>query len=441
MNVPSHAQVVIVGGGIIGASIAYHLTKLGWRDVVLLERGQLTSGSIWYAAGPVMQLRTAHTMTDLCRYGTVLFFAPRGGTDQHAGFRRTGSLPVAGTPERLTEISRLVSLGKTIRVEAHILSPAEAKTHHPLIDDSRIVGGPFILGDDQANPLDNTQARAGGTKIVEGVMVTGFHIEQGAIKGVRTDQGEITCEVAVRCAGAWSGDLGKLAGVNVPLYAAEHVSVLTEGHKEIAPDLPVGRDTDGYVYVKEDAGKLLIGAFEPHAKSLPMKRPPAKFEFSDLPSFAKTFLEGPDAETELQRICVNDMAVSPDHAVYTQILNNRGGIVAGVTFTRLSGTRHMVVTAAATQAQDFRWLRRNLSAGSAVSRSTETARLSAAPRWACSVTPSARRSQWIISTRQTVTGRNGLRVGGSRSKSPVSTTAQFAPAGRPTDPGNARIKV
>jgi glycine cleavage system T protein len=287
MNVPSHSQVVIIGGGIIGCSVAYHLTKLGWRDVVLLERGQLTCGTTWHAAGLVMQLRATHTLTELCRYGAQLLSTLKDETGQDTGFRRTGSLPIARTVERLTEISRIVSLGKTFGVEAHMLSPREIKERYPLLDGAHIIGGAFIPGDGQTNPVDSAQAlakgaRTGGTRIIENVTVTGFHVEGGTIKGIHTSSGSITCEVAVLCAGIWSRDLGALAGVNVPLYASEHMYVLTEPHEAIARDLPVLRDADGFVYVKEDAGKLLVGSFEPRGKPLPMEKLPARFEFGEL---------------------------------------------------------------------------------------------------------------------------------------------------------------
>jgi glycine/D-amino acid oxidase-like deaminating enzyme len=287
MQFPNHSQVVIIGGGIIGCSVAYHLTKLGWRDVVLLERGQLTCGTTWHAAGLVMQLRATHTLTELCRYGAQLLSTLKDETDQDTGFRRTGSLPIARSPDRLIEISRIVSLGKTFGVEAHMLSSREVKERYPLLDESKIVGGAFIPGDGQTNPVDSAQAlakgaRAGGARILENVTVTGFHVEGGAIKGIHTTSGSIACEVAALCAGIWSRDLGKLAGVNVPLYASEHMYVLTEPHPSIPRDLPVLRDADGFVYVKEDAGKLLVGSFEPRAKPLPMEKLPAQFEFGEL---------------------------------------------------------------------------------------------------------------------------------------------------------------
>lgn len=288
MALPTQARVVIAGGGIIGCSIAYHLTKLGLRDVVLLERGRLTCGTTWHAAGLVMQLRSTATMTELCRYTARLLEDLERETGQATGFRRNGSLPIARTPERLVEIKRLVALGRCFGVEAHVLGPGEVKQRYPLLDEARIVGGAFIPGDGQTNPVDTTAAyakgaRSGGARIFEGVTVTGFRVKGGAVAGVATDQGEIACEVVVNSAGAWSRHLGALAGVAVPLYAAEHMYVTTAPTDAATPGLPVLRDTDGYVYVKEDAGKFVVGAFEPVAKPLPISALPAKFEFGELP--------------------------------------------------------------------------------------------------------------------------------------------------------------
>ena len=287
-NFPTQARVVIVGGGIVGCSIAYHLAKLGCRDVVLVERGQLTCGTTWHAAGLVMQLRTTPTMTDLCRYGAELLPKIEAETGQQTGFKRSGSLPIARTPERLTEIKRLVSLGSYFGIDAHILSPAEVQQHYPLLDASRIVGGAFIPGDGQTNPVDTTQAfaagaRKNGVKIFERVSVAGFEKRGGRVVSVDTDHGKIACEIVVNCAGIWAPEVGRLAGANIPLFASEHMYVTTEAHEDITPNLPVLRDTDGYVYIKEDAGKLLIGSFEPEAKPLPLEKLPVKFEFGELP--------------------------------------------------------------------------------------------------------------------------------------------------------------
>ena len=284
---PTQARVVIVGGGIIGCSVAYHLVKLGWRDVVLLERGKLTCGTSWHAAGLVMQLRATATMTELCRYTAKLLEELKAESGQDTGFRRNGSLPVARSAARLTEIGRLVALGRYFGVEAHMLSPREVKERYPALDERRIVGGAFIPGDGQTNPVDTANAyakvaRKGGARIFEGVSVTGFRLRNGAVAGVATERGEIACEVAVNCAGAWARQVGALAGVAVPLYAAEHMYVTTEPSSAATSGLPVLRDTDGTVYVKEDAGKFVVGCFEPEAKPLSMRALPERFEFGEL---------------------------------------------------------------------------------------------------------------------------------------------------------------
>ena len=284
---PTQSRVVIVGGGIIGCSIAYHLAMLGWKDVIVLERGELTCGTTWHAAGLVTQLRSTHTMTELCRYGPTLFSSLKDETGQDTGFKQNGSLQIARTPERLTEIARMISLGKVFGVEARMVDPAEAKSLYPLLDETKVVGGGFIPGDGQTNPIDTTMAlakgaRLAGVRIIESVSVTGFQIANGAVTGVETDHGPIACEIAANCAGIWARDVGHMAGVNVPLYSAEHMYATTEADPKIPPNLPVLRDTDGYVYVKEDAGKLLIGAFEPNAKPLPLSSLPEKFEFGEL---------------------------------------------------------------------------------------------------------------------------------------------------------------
>ena len=284
---PTHSQVVIIGGGIIGCSVAYHLTKLGWKDVLVLERGALTSGTTWHAAGLVTQLRATQTMTEICRYGPSLFSALKEETGQDTGFKQNGSLQVARTPERLTEIARMISLGKVFGVEARMVDPTEAKSLYPLLDENRIVGGGFIPGDGQTNPIDTTTALAKaaqlrGARFIERVEVTGFKISDGSVTAIETNYGSVACETVANCAGIWARNLGQLAGVNVPLYAAEHMYVTTEADPAIPTNLPVLRDTDGYVYVKEDAGKLLVGAFEPQAKPLPMSALPTTFEYGEL---------------------------------------------------------------------------------------------------------------------------------------------------------------
>ena len=287
-GMPSHARAVIVGGGIVGCSVAYHLTKLGWRDVVLLERRELSCGTTWHAAGLVGQLRSSHNLTRLARYGAVLYERLEAETGQATGFRRSGSISVARTAERLIELKRGASMARCFGVEVEVISPGEAGRLWPLMRTDDLAGAVWIPGDGRTNPIDTTLAlargaRDGGATIVEDVTVTGIRRVGGAATGVRTDRGDIACEVVVNCAGMWAREVGRLAGVNVPLHAAEHFYIVTEPLAGVRRDLPVLRDTDGYIYVREEVGGLLMGGFEPAAKPWGMHGIPADFKFSLLP--------------------------------------------------------------------------------------------------------------------------------------------------------------
>src|SRR5687767_4906623 len=207
-TIPSHARVVVIGGGIVGCSVAYHLTKLGWRDVVLLERRELACGTTWHAAGLVGQLRSSHNLTRLARYGAVLYERLEAETGQATGFRRSGSISVARTAERLVELKRGASMARCFGVEVEPISPAEAGRRWPLMRIDDLAGAVWIPGDGRTNPIDTTLAlargaRLGGATIVENVTVTGIRRERGAATGVSTDRGDIACEVAGNCAGLW----------------------------------------------------------------------------------------------------------------------------------------------------------------------------------------------------------------------------------------------
>jgi 4-methylaminobutanoate oxidase (formaldehyde-forming) len=287
-SVPAHARAVIVGGGIVGCSVAYHLTKLGWRDVVLLERRQLSCGTTWHAAGLVGQLRSSHNLTRLASYGAVLYERLEAETGQATGFRRSGSISVARTAERLVELKRGASMARCFGVDVEVISPGEAGRRWPLMRTDDLAGAVWIPGDGRTNPIDTTLAlargaRNGGAAIVEHVAVTGIRRERGAATGVRTDHGDIACEVVVNCAGMWGREVGRMAGVNVPLHAAEHFYIVTEPLAGVTRDLPVLRDTDGYIYVREEVGGLLMGGFEPAAKPWGTDGIPRDFEFSLLP--------------------------------------------------------------------------------------------------------------------------------------------------------------
>jgi glycine cleavage system T protein len=287
-SLPSHARVVIIGGGIVGCSVAYHLTKLGWRDVVLLERRELSCGTTWHAAGLVGQLRSSHNLTRLARYGAVLYEGLEAETGQATGFRRCGSISVARTSERLIELKRGASMARCFGVDVEVIAPSEAGRLWPLMRTDDLAGAVWIPGDGRTNPIDTTLAlargaRAGGATLLENVTVTGVRRDRGAATGVHTDRGDIACEVVVNCAGMWGREVGRMAGVNVPLHAAEHFYIVTEPMAGVTRDLPVLRDTDGYIYVREEVGGLLMGGFEPAAKPWGMAGIPGDFSFSLLP--------------------------------------------------------------------------------------------------------------------------------------------------------------
>ncbi len=271
MTLPSHAQAVVIGGGIVGCSVAYHLTKRGWRDVVLLERKQLTSGTTWHAAGLVTQLRATYNMSMLAKYSAELFPELERLTGLGTGFRRTGSILLATTDERWTEVRRQISMARVCGFEVQPISPAEAAGMWPLLDPSGVVGAVFLPGDGVANPTDVTQAlaaaaRLGGARILEHTAVTGVLRRDGRVTGVSTAQGDIASDFVVNCTGMWARELGARSGVTVPLHAAEHFYVITEPVPGLARDLPVLRSPDDTAYLREDAGKLMVGFFEPGAK-------------------------------------------------------------------------------------------------------------------------------------------------------------------------------
>jgi 4-methylaminobutanoate oxidase (formaldehyde-forming) len=287
-SVPSHARAVIVGGGIVGCSVAYHLTRLGWRDVVLLERRDLSCGTTWHAAGLVGQLRSSHNLTRLASYGAVLYESLEAETGQATGFRRCGSISVARTRERLIELKRGASMATCFGVEIELISPSEAGRLWPLMRTDDLAGAVWIPRDGRTNPIDTTLAlakgaRQGGATIVENVRVTGIHRDRRAVTGVATDHGDVACEVVVNCAGMWGREVGRMAGVNVPLHASEHFYIVTEPMAGVAHELPVLRDTDGYIYAREEVGGLLMGGFEPVAKPWGIAGIPDDFAFSLLP--------------------------------------------------------------------------------------------------------------------------------------------------------------
>lgn len=286
--VPSQAEIVIIGGGIVGASLAYHLTKLGKRDVVLLEQGKLSGGTTWHAAGLVGQLRSHESMTRLIRASTELYAGLEAETGLATGWKNCGSLTVARTEERMTVLRRTAASARAQGVEIEVLSPAEAGALWPVMATEDLVGAVWLPGDGKANPTDLTQslargARNGGARIIEGVRVTGVTTAKGAVTGVETDHGTITARTVVNCAGQWARKVGAMCGVDVPLHSAEHMYIVTGKMAGVHPDLPVMRDPDGYIYFKEEVGGLVMGGFEPEAKPWGMEGIPDDFVFQLLP--------------------------------------------------------------------------------------------------------------------------------------------------------------
>ncbi len=286
-GLPDHARVVVIGGGIMGLSVAYHLTGLGWTEVVVLEQNQLTSGTTWHAAGLVGQLRASYNLTKLSCYALELYPRLEAETGQATGFKQNGAITVAQTEARLTELKRHASVAKGFGVEVEVLPASEVARHYPLARCDDLVGAIWLAKDGQTNPTDTALAlakgaRMGGAKVLEGVRVTAIETAGGRAVGVVTEDGRVGCEAVVLCAGMWSRALAAGTGVDVPLHAAEHMYIVTEPMPEVTAGLPVLRDFDGCIYVKEDAGKLLVGGFEPVAKPWGMDGIPHDTPFLEL---------------------------------------------------------------------------------------------------------------------------------------------------------------
>lgn len=290
-DIPSHARVVIIGGGVIGCSVAYHLAKLGWKDVVLLERKQLTSGTTWHAAGLIAQLRATANMTKLAKYSQELYGNLENETGVATGFKRCGSITAALTEERKEEIFRQAAMARAFGVEAEEISPEEVKAKYEHLNIEGVTGGVYLPLDGQGDPANIALAmakgaRQHGAKVIERTLVTGVKKDGRRITGVDWEQdgegGHISCDMVVNCGGMWGHQVGKMLGTNVPLHACEHFYIVTEAIEGLT-QMPVLRVPDECAYYKEDAGKMLLGAFEPNAKPWAMDGIPKDFEFDQLP--------------------------------------------------------------------------------------------------------------------------------------------------------------
>ena len=331
-ELPARAQMVVVGGGVVGCSVAYHLTRLGVTDVLLLEQGRLSGGTTWHAAGLVGPLRATEAGTRLVQYSAELYASLEAETGLATGYRNVGGVIVARTDDRMTQLRRTAANAVAYDLDCELISPARAQELWPPMQVDDLLGAIWLPGDGKVNPADLTQslargARQGGARIAEGVRVTGVDVEDGpagpCVTGVRTDAGHVECEVVVNCAGQWAKALGDLSGVTVPLHSAEHFYVVTDAVPGTHPDLPIMRDPDGWTYFKEEVGGLVVGGFEPDAK--PWRSPsdlPHPFEFQLLdedwghfaPVMEQAVLRVPAlAETGIRKFYNGPESFTPDN--------------------------------------------------------------------------------------------------------------------------------
>ncbi|MCP4009767.1 MAG: FAD-binding oxidoreductase, partial [Proteobacteria bacterium] len=284
-NIPKHASVIIVGGGIVGCSTAYHLARLGWQDIILLERHKLTSGSTFHAAGLVGQLRSQAGITQLLGNSIDLYDKLEAETGLATGWKKNGGLRLACNEQRMIELKRQATTAHSFGLEMDILTPTEAQSLWPMMDISDLVGAAFLPTDGQANPSDITMslakgARDAGVQIIEDCEVLDVLVENDRAVGLVHNQGETSCEVLVNCCGQWAREFGKLAGVNIPLVSMQHQYLVTEKIEGITSDLPTLRDPDRLTYYKEEVGGLVMGGYEPNPINWGENGFPANFNFS-----------------------------------------------------------------------------------------------------------------------------------------------------------------
>jgi len=305
---PNRARVVVIGGGVIGTSVAYHLAQMGWKDVVLLERDRLTSGTTWHAAGLMVTFgSTSETSTEMRKYTRDLYARLEEETGVATGFKPVGFIEVATEPDRLEEYRRVSAFNRYCGVDVQEIGATEVGELFPLARTDDILAGFYVKDDGRANPVDVTMslakgARMAGATIVEGVPVTGVLTANGSVTGVRTDQGDIEAEIVVNCAGMWARQLAARNGVNVPLQAAEHYYLLTEPIPGISNDWPVLEDPASYGYFREEGGGLLLGLFEAVCAPWQVGGVPEDFSFGELPPDWERM--GPYLEKAMQRVPV-----------------------------------------------------------------------------------------------------------------------------------------
>lgn len=321
MTLPDRAQIVVIGGGIIGCSTAYHLARDHKADVILLEQGQLTSGSTWHAAGLVGQLRSSASITKVLKYSVDLYKRLDQETGLETGWKMSGCLRLATNQDRWTEYKRLATTAQSFGMDMHLLSPEEARAMFPLMQVDDLVGASWLPTDGQASPSDITQslakgARMHGAKIFEHVRVTGFDMKDGRILAVKTDKGDIACEKVVNCAGQWARQVGAMAGINVPLQPVKHQYVITEKIDGLSSDAPTIRDPDRRTYFKEEVGGLCFGGYEPNPQGWTTGDVPNEFEFQlfddDYDHFEQHMMQAIERVPALGNVGVKQMINGPE---------------------------------------------------------------------------------------------------------------------------------
>ena len=289
VSIPAHARVVVVGGGVIGTSVAYHLALMGWKDIVLLERDRLTSGTTWHAAGLMVTFgSTSETSTEMRKYSRALYGRLEAETGQSTGFAPIGFIEVASDKDRLEEYRRISAFNRYCGVDVQELSPGEVKDLFPLAKVDDIEAGFYVKEDGRVNPVDVTMAlakgaRVRGVKIIEGVPASGVLHDRGHVTGVRTSLGDIKTDTVVNCAGMWAREFGALAGVTIANQAAEHYYLITEPIRNLPRNMPVLEDPGAYGYYREEGGGLMVGLFEPVCAPWKVEGIPSDFSFGELP--------------------------------------------------------------------------------------------------------------------------------------------------------------
>ncbi|KJS09149.1 MAG: FAD-dependent oxidoreductase [Hoeflea sp. BRH_c9] len=321
MTLPDRAQIVVIGGGIIGCSTAYHLARDHKADVIVLEQGRLTSGSTWHAAGLVGQLRSSASITKVLKYSVDLYKRLDQETGLETGWKMSGCLRLATNQDRWIEYRRLATTAQSFGMDMQLLSPQEARSKFPLMEIDDLVGASWLPTDGQASPSDITQslakgARMHGAKIFENVRVTGFEMKDGRILAVKTNKGDIACEKVVNCAGQWARQIGVMAGINVPLQPVKHQYVITEKIDGLSSDAPTIRDPDRRTYFKEEVGGLCFGGYEPNPVGWTMDDVPNEWEFQlfddDYDHFEQHMLQAIERVPALNSVGVKQMINGPE---------------------------------------------------------------------------------------------------------------------------------